>query len=149
MIPTFKKIFLRDLLALRKEVFSFTDPNNIWKTLPGTTNSAGHLCLHLVGNLNHFMGAGFGKTGYLRNRDLEFTATPVSQNELLKNIDACAEMLETVFNDLSDEILSTEFPLPWRANEFYNTHFMLVQLAGHLNYHLGQINYHRRYFNSQ
>ncbi len=148
MTTTFKEIFLRDLLALRKEVSSFKEASNIWKVLPGTTNSAGHLCLHLVGNLNHFLGAGLGKTGYIRNRDLEFTATPVSQDELLKNIDACAEMLETVFSNLENNVLQKDFPLPWRAGEYFNTHFMLVQLAGHLNYHLGQINYHRRYFNS-
>ena len=146
MITTFKEIFLRDLLALRKEVFSFKDEAKLWEVLPGTTNTAGHLCLHLVSNLNHFIGAGLGKTGFSRNRELEFTSEPISQKVLLKDLDACAEMLEMVFDNLDDAVLLQDFPLPWRAGEYYNTHFMLVQLAGHLNYHLGQVNYCRRYF---
>jgi len=146
VITTFKEIFLRDLLAVRKEVSSFKDEALLWEIMPSTTNSAGHLCLHLVGNLNHFIGAGLGKTGYTRNRDLEFTSSPISREAVLMRIYDCLEMLEKVFANLDDSVLSKDFPLPWRAEEYYNTHFMLVQLAAHLNYHLGQVNYCRRYF---
>jgi len=146
MISHFSEIYLRDLQALRLEVSSFIDEALLWKTLPGTSNSAGHLCLHLLGNLNHFIGAGLGKTGYIRQRDLEFTAEPTSQQALLKQIDECATMLTLVFSALRNEDLKKEFPLPWREGLHFNTHFMLTQLAVHFNYHLGQINYHRRFF---
>jgi hypothetical protein len=40
----------------------------------GISNSAGNLCLHLIGNLNHFIGATLGNTGYVRNREQEFSS---------------------------------------------------------------------------
>jgi len=38
-------------------------------------NSVGHLTLHLTGNLNYYIGARVAKTGYVRDRDREFTET--------------------------------------------------------------------------
>ncbi|MCT4624353.1 MAG: DUF1572 family protein [Schleiferiaceae bacterium] len=142
----FKNIITRDLLAVRKEVSSFKEVSNLWKALPGTINSAGHLSLHLVGNLNHFVGTGLGNTGYVRERDLEFTGNPVSQDELIHSIDQCVIMIENTLDSLDSDDIDKDFPLPWREGKYYNTHFMLLQLSVHLNYHLGQINYHRRYF---
>jgi len=148
MLQHFKNILLRDLQALHLEVSSFREESTLWDKLPGTTNSAGHLALHLVGNLNHFIGAGLGKTGYIRNRENEFTIAPISKTELLKDLDECITTIEISFAQISDGDLQKDFPLPWREGLFYNTHFMLVQLTAHLNYHLGQVNYLRRYFNA-
>jgi len=148
MLSHFKNLIIRDLQALRLEVSSFTEDSFIWNKLPGTVNSAGHLTLHLVGNLNHFIGAGLGKTGYIRNRENEFTSAPVSKITLLKEVDECLTSVEISFAQIADKDLQKDFPLPWREGLFYNTHFMLVQLTAHLNYHLGQINYLRRYFNA-
>ncbi|MGC2284197.1 MAG: hypothetical protein WA542_03005 [Candidatus Acidiferrum sp.] len=36
-------------------------------------NSVGHLVLHLTGNLNYYIGARIAETGYIRDRDREFT----------------------------------------------------------------------------
>jgi hypothetical protein len=148
MLSHFKNLIIRDLQALRLEVSSFTEDSFIWNKLPGTVNSAGHLTLHLVGNLNHFIGAGLGKTGYIRNRENEFTCAPVSKTELLKEVDECISTIEISFAQISDGDLQKDFPLSWREGLFYNTNFMLVQLTAHLNYHLGQVNYLRRYFNA-
>ena len=139
---------IRNLQTLRLEVSSFKDETKLWETLPGTTNSAGNLCLHLVGNLNHFIGAGIGKTGFIRNRDAEFSGSPISKLELVKTIDECLTTVELSFAELTEDDLQKDFPLPWREGLFYNTHFMLVQLTAHLNYHLGQVNYCRRFFNA-
>lgn len=148
MLSHFKNLTLRDLQAIRLEVSSFKEDSSLWNKLPGTTNSAGHLTLHLVGNLNHFIGTGLGKTGYIRKRDEEFACSPVSKEVLIKAIDECLTTIELSFNQLTDDDLKKDFPLPWREGLFYNTHFMLVQLTAHLNYHVGQVNYHRRYFNA-
>jgi hypothetical protein len=148
MLSHFKNLILRDLQALRLEVSSFKEDACLWDKLPGTTNSAGHLALHLVGNLNHFIGAGLGKTGYIRKRDEEFTCAPISTEILVKAVDECLTTIELSFNQLTDDDLKKDFPLPWREGLFYNTHFMLVQLTAHLNLHLGQVNYLRRYFDA-
>lgn len=148
MLQHFKEILLRNLQALHLEVSSFKDESKLWETLPGTTNSAGHLALHLVGNLNHFIGAGFGKSGYIRKRDEEFGCSPIPREILLKEIDDCKNVVDLSFAGVTDEDLGKDFPLPWREGLFYNTHFMLVQLTTHFSYHLGQINYNRRYFNA-
>jgi hypothetical protein len=148
MLSHFKNLILRDLQALRLEVSSFKEGACLWNKLPGTTNSAGHLTLHLVGNLNHFIGAGLGKTGYIRTRENEFICAPVSKATLLKEIDECLTSVEISFAQITDGDLQKDFPLPWREGLFYNTHFMLVQLTAHLNYHLGQVNYLRRNFNA-
>ena len=149
MLKTYEDLFLRDLLTLRKEVSSYTHESDLWKALPGTTNSSGHLTLHLIGNLHHFIGKGMGNTGYDRDRPSEFTGTPTSQAELLERIDELAGVISQSFKHHRNDFLSQDFPLPWREGLHYPAHFMLPQLVLHFNYHLGQINYHRRYFEAQ
>lgn len=147
-LKTYEKIILKDLLALREEVSLFSNEQDLWKKLPGTNNSAGHLTVHLIGNLNHFMAHGLGQLDYVRDRESEFTTSPISREELLGQIDALHAFLSRMFPSLDDQLLEKDFPLPWRADTYYNSLFMLTQLSVHLSYHLGQINYHRRYFNA-
>ena len=44
-----------------------------WQKPTESGNSFGHLVLHLAGNLNHFAGTRLGQTGYVRDREREFT----------------------------------------------------------------------------
>lgn len=87
IIETLKILFTRDLQSLRKEVEVYNNENNLWKVEKDIANSAGNLCLHLIGNLNTYVGKEIGKTGYIRNRELEFSATGVPRIELIKKID--------------------------------------------------------------
>ena len=73
MIETLTKLFLRDLEKLKTEITSFKDEKNIWKISGDIKNSAGNLCLHICGNLQHFIGATLGNSGYIRKRDEEFS----------------------------------------------------------------------------
>ncbi len=66
-------IIKRELLKLRTEIESYQDESNLWRIEKNIANSAGNLCLHLVGNLNAYIGATLGQTGYVRDRDAEFT----------------------------------------------------------------------------
>ncbi len=66
-------LLVRDLNDLARELDLFGDDESVWKTAPGVANSAGNLALHVAGNLQHFIGAGLGATGYVRNRELEFS----------------------------------------------------------------------------
>ena len=140
---TLVQIFERDLLLLKKEIESYPDENKLWVVKDGITNSAGNLCLHLAGNLNHFIGFALGNTGYARNRDLEFSAKNIPVKDLAQSIDAVIDVVKKSLGSLSDEDLKKNFPLE-KHGETVTTYFMLLHLVTHFNYHLGQINYHRR-----
>jgi len=138
-----KTVYIRDLNILRKEISLYTNENSIWKTDKSISNSAGNLCLHLVGNLNTYIGAVLGNSGYIRNRDLEFSLKNVPRNELLSKIDQTITVVENTLSQLQDTQLATEYPvLVWE--EKTSVAYLLTHLATHLSYHLGQINYHRR-----
>ncbi|MDY8136230.1 DinB family protein [Aquimarina sp. 2201CG5-10] len=143
IIDVFRKIFKRNLESLKTEIALYKDEKQLWKVEKGVTNSAGNLCLHLIGNLNTFIAAQIGKSGYIRNRELEFTDKNVSRSVLESMIDETINEIEKSLDQLSIEQLREEYPR-LIAEEKASTEYMLVHLATHLTYHLGQINYHRR-----
>jgi uncharacterized damage-inducible protein DinB len=136
-------LYERDLRKLREEINLYADESRIWVVDDGISNSAGNLCLHLLGNLNHFIGAVLGKTGYIRRRDDEFSLKNIPRAELNAQIDATIEVVSRALNALSDTDFETDYPEEKRG-EILKTDHMLLHLFGHLNYHLGQVNYHRR-----
>lgn len=137
------KIFERDLQKLRTEIELYKDEDNLWLVKNGISNSAGNLCLHLLGNLNHFIGATLGHTGYIRHREDEFKLKNIPRQDLVTNIDNCILIVKESLQHLPEEDLQKDFPIPV-FNRIDKTDFMLVHLTAHLSYHLGQINYHRR-----
>ncbi|MGI8633950.1 MAG: DUF1572 family protein [Segetibacter sp.] len=143
LLETLQSLFARDLNRLRNEIALYKKEANLWKIEGSIANSAGNLCLHLVGNLNTYIGKEIGKTGYIRNRELEFSLKNVPQKELLSKIDNTTEVVDNSLNNLDESVLVNEFPI-LVFDEKTSTQYMLVHLATHLTYHLGQINYHRR-----
>jgi len=138
-----KTLYIRDLTKLRQEISLYNNESIIWATDKSIPNSAGNLCLHLVGNLNTYIGAALGNSGYVRNRDLEFSLKDVPRLELLNKIDQTIIVIESTLSRLPDAQLETEYPiLVWE--EKTSTAYLLIHLATHLSYHLGQVNYHRR-----
>jgi uncharacterized damage-inducible protein DinB len=138
-----KRVFDRDLNILKKEIEAYQTESNIWIVADGITNSAGNLCLHLVGNLNHFVGTVLGNTGYIRQRDIEFSLKNVPRTELVQKIEGTIAMINQVLDQLTDEQLASVFPITV-FSEGDTTAYFLTHLATHLTYHLGQVNYHRR-----
>lgn len=143
MLDSLKQLYERDLDALSKEIQSFENEKNLWATLPGISNSAGNLALHLCGNLNHFIGAGIGQTGYVRQRELEFSQKNVPLHELIENINNTKGIVIFTLDKISPEELPLTYPVALR-DEAFSTEYFLMHLHSHLNYHLGQINYLRR-----
>ena len=143
VIETLQKIFKRDLEKLKQEIASYRDENNLWVVDKSIANSAGNLCLHLVGNLNTYIGAEMGKTGYVRDRDREFSQKNIPQDELVKMIGDTITVVENGINKLKEEDLEKEYPL-LVFKEKTSTGYFLIHLTVHLGYHLGQVNYHRR-----
>lgn len=143
MKEALKTIFARDLKRLQTEIELYKNETAIWKVDKLVANSAGNLCLHLIGNLNAFIGAGLAKTNYVRQRELEFSLKDIPRAELLQRIEATMQVVETGLNNLTAEQLQQDFPIQiW--NKPAGTEYTLIHLTTHLNYHLGQINYHRR-----
>lgn len=147
LIETLKTLFNRDLNKLKSEIELFEKESEIWHIQKGITNSAGNLCLHIVGNLNTYIGAEFGKTGYIRNRALEFSLKDVPRAELINKIEETIVTINNALNSVSEEDLKKEYPLLVFDSKT-STEYMLVHLTTHLAYHLGQINYHRRLLES-
>lgn len=140
---TLSQIFERDLNRLLTEINLYKDEDKLWVVKEGTSNSAGNLCLHLLGNLNHFIGATLGHTGYVRYRDDEFSLKHIPRQDLSINIGNCILIVKNTLKGLPEEDLEKDFPLEVFGKKD-STEFILVHLATHLTYHLGQINYHRR-----
>jgi len=147
LTETLAKLFDRDLSKLKEEIGLYKDEADLWKTSGEITNSAGNLTLHLIGNLRHFFGAVLGETGYVRDRDKEFADGGVSRADLLVGVDRASADVELTLAKLSDEGLASIYPLEVFGYPM-TTEFFLIHLATHLNYHLGQINYHRRILGS-
>lgn len=142
-IKTLQSLFERDLTKLKLEIESYQDESKIWVIDKNILNSGGNLCLHLIGNINHFIGAQIGKTDYIRNRELEFSQKDVPRTLLIQKIEDTLAVVNQTLDTLDEADLETIYPLIVFEKEM-TTDFFLVHLATHLAYHLGQINYHRR-----
>lgn len=137
------EFFERELLKVKEEIGLYPNERDIWEIPPGIANSGGTLCLHLIGNLNHFIGATLGNSGYVRNRELEFSARNVPRAELIEQLDATVEVVGKTLQAFPESDFDKNFPLDKHGKEVTNA-YMILHLLTHLNYHLGQINYHRR-----
>jgi len=137
------ELYERDLAKLRTEIESYSNEGDLWKTSEGISNSGGNLCQHLTGNLQHFFGAVLGGTGYARNRDAEFASKGTTKADLLADIDVAEKSVKETLEKLSDEDFAKTYPIEVFGQPM-TTGYFLTHLATHLNYHLGQINYHRR-----
>ena len=138
-----QSLFIRDLTKLKTEIEAYRNEETIWKTDKNISNSAGNLCLHLVGKLNHFVGTILGNSDYVRNRELEFSQKNIPRTELTVQIDRTIATINRSLEKLSAEDLEKEFPVESLGYKM-TTGYFLIHLFGHLGYHLGQINYHRR-----
>jgi uncharacterized damage-inducible protein DinB len=147
MIQNLKILFRRDLEKLKQEIELYQSEEKIWIIDKGIANSAGNLCLHLIGNLNGFIGANLGNTGYVRQRELEFTLKGVTRHDLVKKIEDTILVVENTLSAVKEEdfLKPLGFPIPFPIPEEQKTlEYLLLHLVTHLSYHLGQVNYHRR-----
>lgn len=136
-------LFERDLQGFRREIAAYPSDAALWTTVPGITNSAGTIALHIAGNVQHFVGAQLGKSGYVRDRAHEFAARDVPQATLLAELDRAHTALALGFGRITDADLEAPFPEPL-GGVTYQAGVLLASMASHLAYHLGQVNYHRR-----
>ena len=143
MIEDVLRLLARELQAFAREVELFPDDESLFRTVPGVTNSAGNLALHVCGNLKHFVGAVLGATGYVRNRDAEFQAKSGRREDVVRELHETAKVVSETLSQLPREALERPYPQPV-ANLQLPCGRFLIHLAVHLSFHLGQAGYLRR-----
>jgi len=140
---TLTALFERDLKRVINELELYPNETDLWRIEKDIANSVGNLVLHLIGNLNTYIGKEMGKIGYVRNRELEFSLKNVPREELIAKLNDTIAVIKNALQNVTDEVMQQEYPL-LVLEERTSTEYFLVHLSTHLNYHLGQINYHRR-----
>ncbi len=142
MLSGLISLFERDLEKLKQEMLGYALEEDLWKTADGITNSAGNLALHICGNLQHFIANILGNSGYQRDRPAEF-ASKVSREKIIIEIAETLRIVQKILSEISIESLEKDYPEDVLGYKM-KTDYFLIHLHGHLTYHLGQINYHRR-----
>jgi uncharacterized damage-inducible protein DinB len=123
--------------GVKQTVDTLTD-EQLWRRPLEPSNSIGHLVLHLTGNLNHFVGAQLGKTGYVRDREREFTETNLPGREtLVRGLDEAVATFTRVVSGLDVKQLTTPHP----ETRFGTVTKTLIHLVAHFALHRGQISY--------
>jgi hypothetical protein len=133
----------RELRAMQRELLSYPSDAAVWQHHPALPNTGGSLALHAAGNLLHFIGTVLGGTGYVRDRDAEFSRRDVPREALLRELDEAIAVVERVLPTVSAPVLDDWYAQPI-AGKRVRTGEFLMHLASHLAYHLGQMDYHRR-----
>ncbi len=136
-------LYERDLRKLIEEVNLFQSEDDLWKTVGNVKNCCGNLALHIIGNLNHYVGATLAHSGYVRDRPQEFARKGVARKELVAQLEALIPMIKTTLNNFTDVQMDAQYPDLF--DDAYNSNsYVLIRLLTHLDYHLGQVNYLRR-----
>jgi uncharacterized damage-inducible protein DinB len=135
--------FEKDLNKLIEEINLYPDDASLWKQKDGIKNTGGNLCLHLAGSLQHFIGAIIGESGYVRNRDAEFSLKNITRQKIIGELEATKLIVKDTLEQVSKRELDQNFAVKM-GEQTVTTEYWLVLMITHLNYHLGQVNYHRR-----
>ena len=114
----------------------------IWIRPYAYGNSIGNLILHLTGNLNYYIGAEMARTGYVRDRDAEFSGSGKSKEALLHDFDVAIETVIATIANQSDEDWSAAYSAI--GTIFKNRFGMFLNCASHASEHIGQIIYLQR-----
>jgi uncharacterized damage-inducible protein DinB len=141
------ELFERDIQKVITEIQAYKKEESLWMISEGISNSAGNLSLHLIGNLNHFIGKILGGSDYVRNREAEFSIKNIKREKLIQDLLKAKSTVSGTLRNLPQETLYSIYPVKVFENEMTTFQF-ITHLLAHLNYHLGQINYHRRLLDS-
>ena len=127
-----------------EELHKWVDPlseEQFWRNPFSYGNSVGHLVLHLTGNLSYYVGARIAGTGYVRNRDLEFSEPrKLPKAEVLRRFDETIAMVIATIENQSE----ADWPAPYTAErepDSKNRITLFLRCASHLYHHVGQIIY--------
>lgn len=133
----------RDVDSFIREVELFATDEQLWQTVPGVTNSAGNLAVHIAGNLQHFIGARLGGSAYIRDREREFQRRAGTRDEVIQDLTNARAMVVATLTGFEEGRLDA--PMPGAPNDMsIPTGRFLLHLVAHTAFHLGQAGYLRR-----
>jgi hypothetical protein len=130
-----------ELGARVQELAAPLSEQQFWSKPFAFGNSFGHLVLHLTGNLNYYIGAEVAGSGYVRDRDREFSETErPSKNEVMQRFaNAVAMVARTALAQSSDDW--DKFYRAVREDDAENRFNIFLRCATHLHLHIGQMIY--------
>ncbi len=114
-IDCLSKLYERDLNKLEEEIKRYPSEASLWVIENEITNSGGNLCLHLCGNLQHFIGKAMGGSDYVRTRDLEFSSKDVPMEELIRQISKTRAVVLDTLQTLIKPCWSQTSPITFLA----------------------------------
>ncbi len=130
-----------ELGSVVKEMAQSLDEEQFWRKPFTFGNSFGHLVLHLTGNLNYYIGAEIGKTGYVRDRPREFTETERRpKKDVMQRFDDAVKMVVKTIQEQKEE----DWAKPYSAKgeeDAGNRWLLVLRCATHLHHHVGQMMY--------
>jgi uncharacterized damage-inducible protein DinB len=142
-IETVRVLLERELDAFTREIEAYPNDDSVFATPGGVSNSAGNLALHVAGNLQHFIGAKIGGSGYVRDRDTEFARRGVTRADLVAELARAKQAVHAALGDRDPASIPSVFP-DTIAGKTMTSEVFVLHLVAHLAYHLGQVDYHRR-----
>jgi len=129
--------YFANLTRIRELAATITE-KQFWTRPFPYGNSFGHLVLHLTGNLNYYIGARIANTGYIRDREREFTEpNPPSKEDALKQLDAAVAMVMEAIRAQSASDWSK--PYSGVGTNCSNRLDIAMQCAAHMQHHIGQM----------
>lgn len=137
-------LYARELDRLAGEIVAYENDADLWSTIGSQKNPPGALALHVVGGLLAMIGAALGATGYVRDRDGEFSGRGVPRDAIAGRIRECRDIIVPILEGLDEVALASAYPgrLPDRLRGG-TTRALLLHLLWHIGWHQGHIYYHR------
>ncbi|MGB8496046.1 MAG: DinB family protein [Candidatus Acidiferrum sp.] len=136
--------FAQEYRTRAADLHKWVDPlsaEQFWRNPFRFGNSVGHLVLHLTGNISYYIGAQVAKTGYIRNRDLEFTESRrPSKSQVLHSFDETIAMVIATIGAQSGADWTAACTAE-REPEARDRFTAFLRCASHLYHHVGQIIY--------
>jgi DinB family protein len=134
--------FSRRYAELAERVRELAAPltdEQFWRKPYPYGNSFAHLVLHLTGNLSYYIGAEIGNTGYVRNRDREFSETerPPKQ-EVMRRFDAAVEVVQKTIGAQRADDWGRDYSA-LREEDALDRFGIFLRCATHLHLHIGQM----------
>ena len=131
------RMLIRELECFQREVDLFPDDASLWKMAPGLTNSVGTLAVHVAGNLRGMIGAVLGASGYVRDREAEFSRRELTRQEVKAELERAKREIDPVIRKLDDAALAAPWPGDFHGLTMPTGRFLLA-LEVHAAFHLGQ-----------
>jgi uncharacterized damage-inducible protein DinB len=129
-------------IYIAEQVHEWVDPltqEQFWHNPFSYGNSVGHLILHMAGNLNYYIGTQVAETGYIRDRDREFTETEKPDKaKVMRAFDQTIAMVVATIQKQKPEDWMAAYSAE-REPEAEERFMIFLRCAGHAYHHVGQL----------